>query len=127
MNTSESIAKLAPALIKAQGAMKAVEKTNSNDFHRYTYADLGDIKRTVDGPLQDNGLALVVSEPEVVAGAPRETIQGPSESCMGRCNFFSSTIDHTKSLPRDPRDLPRAHQEAPKTFPELLARPFRVI
>jgi len=76
MNTSESIAKLAPALIKAQGAMKAVEKTNSNDFHRYTYADLGDIKRTVDGPLQDNGLALVVSEPEVVAGAPRETKGG---------------------------------------------------
>jgi len=55
---SESIANLATALSKAQGAMGAASMAATNPFLHNKYADLGEVIKAAKKPLADNGLAV---------------------------------------------------------------------
>lgn len=57
MTKSESIAKLATALAKFQGAMTAVKKEADNPYYKSKYADLAGIVEAIKKPLADNGLS----------------------------------------------------------------------
>jgi ERF superfamily len=58
MNKSESIAKLAEALSKAQGAMKNAIKDSANPFFKSKYADLASVSDACRAELAANGLAI---------------------------------------------------------------------
>ena len=59
MNHSESIAKIAPALVSAQAELKAAPKSSDNPFFSSKYADLAECMETLREPLHKNGLAIV--------------------------------------------------------------------
>ena len=68
MRTSDSIAKIAPALVAAQKAIggavkdktgKIVTKTGSS--YEYKYSDLSSVLDEIKGPLNDNGIMLLQS------------------------------------------------------------------
>jgi len=59
MIKSESIAKLADALSKAQKEMKNAIKDSSNPFFKSNYADLASVREACQGPLSDHGLAVI--------------------------------------------------------------------
>jgi len=59
MTKSESIAKLAEALAKAQGEIKGALKDSSNPFFKSSYADLASVWDACRGPLSANGLAVI--------------------------------------------------------------------
>lgn len=65
IKTSESIAKIASALAKAQGAMRAALKDSVNPHFRSRYADLAGVWDVAREPLSANGLAVVQSPGEV--------------------------------------------------------------
>lgn len=58
MNKSESIAKLAEALSKAQGAMRNALKDSSNPYFKSNYADLASVSDACRKELAINGLAV---------------------------------------------------------------------
>ena len=68
MNKSESIAELAAALAKAQGAMSPAKMDSTNPFLKNKYADLGSVIQAARKPLADNGLSFTQS-PAVTDGA----------------------------------------------------------
>lgn len=59
MDTSPSIGELAKALAKAQGCMKAAQKTKSNPFFKSKYADLEATWDACRDALSKNGLSIV--------------------------------------------------------------------
>ncbi len=59
MQRSESIATLAAALAKAQGAIEGAVKGKTNPAFRSKYADLGAVWDAIREPLASNGLAVV--------------------------------------------------------------------
>lgn len=59
MTQSDSIAKVAPALVAAQGAIKPIPKDGKNPAFRSRYATLDAIMEAVRPALTANGLALV--------------------------------------------------------------------
>jgi len=59
MKTSESIAKLAEALAKAQGQMGAAIKGENNPFFKSKYSDLASVIDAIKVPLSENGLSFV--------------------------------------------------------------------
>lgn len=59
MKTSESIAKLAPALLKAQTSMGNASKDSKNSFFKNSYADLNSIREAVMPALQANGISVL--------------------------------------------------------------------
>jgi len=59
MNKSDSIAALAAALAKAQGAMKGAVKDSANPFFKSKYADLASVWEAARLPLTNNGLAVI--------------------------------------------------------------------
>jgi len=59
MNQSETIAKLAEALSKAQGKMQGALRDSENPFFRSKYSDLSAIWKCAREPLSDNGLSVV--------------------------------------------------------------------
>lgn len=59
LDESPSIAKLAEALSKAQGAMESAAKGSVNPHFNSRYADLASIWDACRGPLSANGLAVV--------------------------------------------------------------------
>lgn len=67
MQKSESIAKLAEALSKAQGAMKNAIKDSDNPFFKSKYADLASVSDACRNELASNGLA-VTQLPEMKDG-----------------------------------------------------------
>jgi hypothetical protein len=58
MNHSESIAQIAAALAKAQGAMSAAKMDSTNPFLKNKYADLGSVIQAGRSPLAVNGLSF---------------------------------------------------------------------
>ena len=58
---SASLAKLAPAMVKAQRAMRNAIKDAKNPHFKSMYATLQSVLEAVKEPLADNGLALVQS------------------------------------------------------------------
>lgn len=63
MYKSESIVKLAPALLKAQKAMSNAVKGSSNPFFKSAYADLNSVREAVLPALHENG--FVVLQPTI--------------------------------------------------------------
>ena len=59
MNKSESIAGLAAALAKAQGAMKGAVKDSANPFFKSKYADLASVVEAIRNAFSANGLSYV--------------------------------------------------------------------
>lgn len=59
MDTSASVGELAKALAKAQGCMKAAQKTKSNPFFKSKYADLEETWNACREALSNNGLSIV--------------------------------------------------------------------
>lgn len=59
MNKSDTIAKLAAALVKAQAAMAGATKSASNPFFKSKYANLEEVIRVVKEPFAANGLSFV--------------------------------------------------------------------
>ena len=59
MKTSDTLANLAPALAKAQGELKAIQKDATNPHFRNTYASLDTILESVRPVLAKHGLSLV--------------------------------------------------------------------
>ena len=59
MNKSESIAGLAAALAKAQGAMKGAIKDSANPFFKSKYADLASVVDAIRAAFSANGLSYI--------------------------------------------------------------------
>lgn len=59
MNKSETISKLATALVKAQSAMGSAKKDSNNPFFKSKYADLAEIISVVKEPLLKNGISFL--------------------------------------------------------------------
>lgn len=59
MQKSESIAKLAVALVKAQRDIKVASKSSDNPFFKSKYADLGAIVDVVKPALNNNGISFL--------------------------------------------------------------------
>jgi hypothetical protein len=59
MNTSESISKIAPALLKAQKAITFAVKDSKNPHFKSTYADLGSVIDACKPALNDAGIAFM--------------------------------------------------------------------
>jgi len=59
MNKSESIAGLAAALAKAQGAMKGAVKDSNNPFFKSKYADLASVVEAIRAAFSANGLSYI--------------------------------------------------------------------
>lgn len=58
MNKSDTIGKLAAALVKAQACMKNASKGSINPHFKSRYADLPSVLEVVRAPLNENGLSL---------------------------------------------------------------------
>jgi hypothetical protein len=61
MRTSENIDKLAPALLKAQQAIRFAAKDSQNSHLKNKYADLESVIDAIKAPLNDNGIIFVQS------------------------------------------------------------------
>lgn len=59
MKTSDSLDKIAPALVKAQAAMSFARKDTTNPHFKSTFAGLPSVIDAVKGPLNDNGIAFI--------------------------------------------------------------------
>lgn len=59
MNKSESLIKIAPALLKAQQATGAAKKDAKNPFFHSTYADLGSVMEACKQALNENGITVL--------------------------------------------------------------------
>lgn len=59
MKTSETITKIADALVKAQAAMKPAIKDSRNPHFNSQYADLASVWDAIRGPLTSNGLSVI--------------------------------------------------------------------
>jgi hypothetical protein len=66
---SETLAKLADALAKAQGAMKPANRDKTNPFFKSKYADLASVWEAIRKPLADNGLAITQAITETTAAS----------------------------------------------------------
>jgi hypothetical protein len=69
MNKSESIAKIAAAVLKAQKAMGAAMKDSKNPFFKSKYADLNSVIDAGMPALHDNGVSVLQAQ-AVVEGNP---------------------------------------------------------
>jgi hypothetical protein len=59
MNSSESIIKIAPALLAAQEHIGAATKGSNNPFFKSKYADLGSVMECCKEALNDNGISVL--------------------------------------------------------------------
>ena len=59
MKTSETIVKIATALLKAQKATGAAKKGASNPFYKSKYADLGSVMQACKEHLNENGITVL--------------------------------------------------------------------
>jgi len=59
MNKSETLTKLAPALVKAQATMAGATKSAANPFFKSKYANLEEVIKVVKAAFAENGLSFV--------------------------------------------------------------------
>ena len=59
MDKSDSIANIAPALVKAQAKIKAALKDSTNPHFKSKYADLESVVDAVKGPLNEQGITFL--------------------------------------------------------------------
>jgi len=73
MNTSDSIAAIAPALVKAQALIEDAVKDSSNPAFRSKYADLSAVLAVIRKPMADNDLCVLQSPNRADGGVEVET------------------------------------------------------
>ena len=73
MQKSETISKLAAALVRAQPMVEGAKKDSVNPHFRSKYADLGSVWDAVSGALEANGLAISQYPDETSQGQPALT------------------------------------------------------
>jgi len=96
MNRSESIGKLATALVKAQLAMGSAKKDAANPFFKSKYADLAEVVSVVKEPLLKNGIAFL----QIVTEAGEETTLVHESG-----EFISGTTPVVVAKQNDPQAL----------------------
>jgi hypothetical protein len=74
MQTSESLTKIAPALLAAQKAIGVAHKTASNPYFKSSYANLEAVIGAVKGPLNDNDVVFLQAVQSDERGASVGTI-----------------------------------------------------
>lgn len=74
MNRSESITKIASALVKAQGAMGNALKDSKNPFFKSSYADLNAVREACLPALNANGVSVLQPTVHVEGRAYVETV-----------------------------------------------------
>jgi hypothetical protein len=74
LNKSDSIAAIAPALVKAQAEIKAALKDATNPHFKSKYADLSSVVEAVKAPLLKNGIAFLQGIHDAVDGVAVETM-----------------------------------------------------
>lgn len=74
MKTSESISKIAPALLKAQKEIGSAKKEADNPFYHSKFADLGEVMRVCKKPCNDNGITILQPEDADENGNYVETV-----------------------------------------------------
>lgn len=67
-NRSDSIAKLAPALLKAQKEMGNAVKDSKNPFFKSKFADLNSVREAVTPALHNNGIVILQLNTSVFFG-----------------------------------------------------------
>jgi hypothetical protein len=68
MKTSDSITKIAPALVASQEEIKFAIKDSTNPHFKSRYADLGSVIDSVKKSLNDNGIAFIQTPTESQSG-----------------------------------------------------------
>ena len=74
MKTSETITKIAPALLKAQKAIKAALKDSTNPHFKSKYADLSSVIDAVKEPLNASGIMYLQGVEDAGSGVAVETM-----------------------------------------------------
>lgn len=74
MNHSQTIEKIAPALVKAQIKIKGAVKDSTNPHFRSKYADLSSVVDAVKGPLLEQGIIFLQGIHDAVEGVAIETM-----------------------------------------------------
>jgi len=74
LNRSESLKEIAPALVKAQGEIKAALKDSTNPHFRSKYADLSSVVEAVKSPLLKNGISFLQGIHDAEGGVAVETM-----------------------------------------------------
>lgn len=74
MNSSQSITKLASALVKAQAEIRAAIKDSDNPFFKSKYADLSSVMNAVKAPLLKNEIAFLQGVQDAENGVAVETM-----------------------------------------------------
>jgi hypothetical protein len=73
MKTSESITKIAPALLEAQRTMRAAVKDATNPHFKSRYADLATVIEATKGPLNEQGIIVLQGVTSDATGVMVET------------------------------------------------------
>lgn len=101
--TSESVAKIAPALLKVQQQVEAVQKSASNPFFKSKYADLNSVMEAVKGPLHDNGICVLQFPGEPAGSA--SSVAGSTLALTTRLQHSSGEyIESTAIVPLAKQD-----------------------
>lgn len=74
MNKSDTLSKLAPALVKAQAAMAGATKSAANPFFKSKYANLEEVIKVVKEQFSANGLCFIQNPVSSEGHAGVETI-----------------------------------------------------
>jgi hypothetical protein len=104
MRTSESIDKLASALLKAQQAIRFAAKDSKNPHFKNSYADLESVIDAIKAPLNDNGIVF---------------LQSPSPSDDGKLHLTTRLMHESGQWMEDTAVAPMPKQD-PQGFGSTL-------
>lgn len=98
MNKSESITKIAPALLKAQQKMGNAIKDSKNPYFKSSYADLNSVREAVTPALHEAGISILQLTTYSSEGAAVETTLLHESG-----EYISSFTPIVSSKPNDPQ------------------------
>ena len=96
MKTTESIVKIASALLKAQKNIKTVQANSENNHFQYKYADLASVIEACKKPLNDEGISIL----QAVEGTSVETILLHESG-----EYISCSVSIVSKDPNDPQKM----------------------
>lgn len=100
MRTSDSIDKIAPAVVKAQAAIGAAHADSTNPFHKSKYASLSAIMDTIKPALAKHDLSILTTSTTSPEGHTLTTILMHSSS-----QWIASDWPVVANKPNDPQAL----------------------
>lgn len=147
MNKSESIAKLADALAKAQREIKGALKDSVNPFLKNRYSDLESCWEACKEPLTKNGLSIsqghdcddkadylittiMHSSGEWISYKQRLIFKDPTAQAMGAATTYARRFGLTAAVgivqtDDDGNEASGRSQQQPKPQPQGMAQNFR--